>query len=193
MEREIQVANCRLILAKTSSPGIALTRPERRSFSLDFATTAHFRSISRSGGFKVRNNESTMKVLSSTGKDSTSCMISMAVGMFQLVCLPDNSSIDLVACSTRELRRPVAPPYTTGLSPGHHPAATAPLAQRRTGVPVAAGKACPLKAREYRADTLALPPLETVAQRVSVSLHRFQSRLVAYFHIAMIFVICSGR
>ena len=49
--------------------------------------------------------------------------------------------------------------------PEHHPAATAPLAQRRTGVPVAAGKACPLKARECRAHTLALPPLETVAQR----------------------------
>ena len=102
MKSEIHVANCRPSLAKTSSPGIALTRPDRRSSNLDFATTAHFRSISRSGGFRVRNNESTMKVLSSTGKDSTSCMISMAVGIIHLARLWANRSIAVCLCSTRE-------------------------------------------------------------------------------------------
>jgi len=58
------------ILLNTSSPGIALTLPERSSERRRLATDTHLRSMSNAGGFRLLRMESTTIVLSSTGRES---------------------------------------------------------------------------------------------------------------------------
>ena len=68
-----------LIRARTSSPGTALTRPERSSASRASATSAQALSISGSGTFRVRRRESTTATRSSTGSCfASSWMMSFA-------------------------------------------------------------------------------------------------------------------
>jgi len=72
------------ILLNTSSPGIALTLPERSSERRRLATAAHLRSMSNAGGFRLLRMESTTIVLSSTGREIASAIKSL---VFKLVCL----------------------------------------------------------------------------------------------------------
>ncbi len=81
VKRKCHIANRCRILANTSSPGIGWTLPDRNSCRRRFATAAHFSSISESVGFRERSRESTIRVLSSTGSDSASCIISAVLCM----------------------------------------------------------------------------------------------------------------
>ena len=72
------------ILLNTSSPGIALTLPERSSERRRLATVAHLRSMSNAGGFRLLRMESTTIALSSTGREIASAIKSF---VFKLVRL----------------------------------------------------------------------------------------------------------
>jgi len=72
------------ILLNTSSPGIALTLPERSSERRRLATAAHLRSMSNAGGFRLLRMESTTIALSSTGSEIASAIKSF---VFKLVRL----------------------------------------------------------------------------------------------------------
>ena len=72
------------ILLNTSSPGIALTLPERNSERRRLATIAHLLSMSNAGGFRLLRMESTTIALSSTGREIASAIKSF---VFKLVRL----------------------------------------------------------------------------------------------------------
>ncbi len=72
MERVSHHGNRFQISSKTSSPDIGFTVPDQTSFKRRLATSAHFLSISASGGFKLLSTESATRARSSTGSDSIS-------------------------------------------------------------------------------------------------------------------------
>lgn len=60
------------ISSKTSSPETGLTAPDLISSRRRLATSAHFLSISDSGGFRLLSTESATRARSSKGSDSIS-------------------------------------------------------------------------------------------------------------------------
>ena len=81
MKGKAHFSNLSHTFLKTSSPGIAATRPDLSSSRRRFASLAHCLSISDSGWFRLRNSESTTRARSSTGSDTASS-ISCFVFMF---------------------------------------------------------------------------------------------------------------
>jgi hypothetical protein len=79
VEEEVYVFNRFRILAKTCSPGIGSTLPERSSARRRWAAWAHLRSILASGALRLRRIESATMARSSTGREATSSMISFIV------------------------------------------------------------------------------------------------------------------
>ncbi len=81
------------ILLNTSSPGTALTSPDRSSAIRRFAIAAHFLSMSESGGFRLLRMESTTIALSSTGSEIASSIKSFVFNLVNLPLLPKYSAI----------------------------------------------------------------------------------------------------